>query len=119
MIYNHSSKSGGWTYQKTSIYACFIQFLYQNSHIGYFCTENFTPPPTGVFITNNMVIAHVATLYIEFFDVTVALVLATIWLQKVGEHLLENIWYFQCVKWTKLLTRQQDRLLIKVTHPVL
>ena len=25
----------------------------------------------------------------------------------------------QCVKWTKILTRQQDRLLIKVTRPVL
>ena len=27
--------------------------------------------------------------------------------------------YNQCVIWTKILTRQQDRLLIKITRPVL
>ena len=30
-----------------------------------------------------------------------------------------DVMYIQCVIWTKILTRQQDRLLIKVTCPVL
>ena len=37
--------------------------------------------------------------------------------QEVSGYSIEN--HPPCVKWTKIWTRQQDRLLIKVTHPVL